>query len=91
MEKSKHRIGSVAGTVLMRCTCPRWDQVEEQAGAQAGRHPAGSHRAGDCVPGERPSRKPREAALQIHPGNSSSKKGGFTTVQQGRLYLHTHI
>lgn len=38
------------------------------------------------------ARKPGEAAFQIHLCNSGSKKKSvYTTVRQGRLYLHSHI
>lgn len=52
----KHCIGLVAGAVFMWCTCPCWEQGEDQAGAQAGKHPTSSHRrqARDRVPGECP-------------------------------------
>lgn len=45
---------------------------------------------GTMCQGSNLARKPGEAALQIHLRNSGSKKSGFTTVWQDRIYLHSH-
>lgn len=88
-----HSIGLVAGAVLMWWTCPCWEQGEDQAGAQAGKHPAVSHRgqARDHVPWECPCQESRRSSTSNPPPQLWLQKSGFTTVWQDRLYLHSHI